>query len=263
MQPYRNEVNMVLELLWAMVVKHDPDGPDLYITTDMKPLKPKTDFKMLQELASRPAKDAPDIRLCFAQIIENYQNQFGTRSFKSRWRPWRATATKGPRKLSLYVLTDGVWHTKTDLRQEIRTLVAHLSEHKLTNKQIGIQFIRFGNDGRGIKRLEKLDSGLNLDLYVLTSTSSVFYLFPGLSFARTPSEVMSTVKTITDITHRDVIDTTPANGSVFKMLLGAVNESFDDDPNDEENELESEMPHVYRNNNTTLVGKGKAKDSWG
>ena len=74
---------------------------------------------------------------------------------------------------------------------------------------------------------------------------------------------MSNVKRVTDTTHRDIIDTTPANGSVWKMLLGAVNDTFDDDPNDEENGDENEMPHGYRNNNATLVGKGKAKDPWG
>ena len=178
MKPYRNEVKTVLELLWAMVSKHDPDGADLYITTDMKALKPRTDSRVLQELDSRPAKDAPDMRHCFAQIIEKYQNQFGTRNYASKLRHWRATPAKGPRKLSLYVLTNGVWQTRTDLRHVIRTLVDHLIEHKLTNKQIGIQFIRFGNDERGTQRLEKLDSGLHLDLYVLTTTSSA--PFPGL-----------------------------------------------------------------------------------
>lgn len=49
---------------------------------------------------------------------------------------------------------------------------------------------------------------------------------------------MLIVKRVTDSTRRDIIDTTPANGSVWKMLLGAVNDTFDDDPNDEENEDE-------------------------
>lgn len=74
---------------------------------------------------------------------------------------------------------------------------------------------------------------------------------------------MLIVKRVTDSTRRDIIDTTPANGSVWKMLLGAVNDTFNDDPNDEENEDENEMPHGYRNNNATLVGKGKPKDPRG
>lgn len=78
-----------------------------------------------------------------------------------------------------------------------------------------------------------------------------------------PSRVMSVVKTISDITHRDVIDTTPANGNVWKMLLGPVNDTYDDDPSDEEDFKENKMPHGHRINNATLVGKGKAKDRWG
>ena len=80
---------------------------------------------------------------------------------------------------------------------------------------------------------------------------------------------MLATKTFTDIIYRDVIDTTPANGSVWKMLLGAVNDTFDDDPNDEdsENEIEikkeDEVPHGHRNNNSTLIGRGKTKDRWG
>ena len=160
---------MVLELLWAMVAKRDPDGPELYITSDMRALKPKNDVKMLHELDSRPAKDAPDMRHCFAQIIENYQTQFGKRNLGARLLHPKTTPAKGPRKLSLYVLTDGVWQDKTDLRQVIETLVDCLIEHKLTNKQIGTQFIQFGDDGRGTRRLKRLDSNLNFKLYVLTT----------------------------------------------------------------------------------------------
>ena len=66
-----------------------------------------------------------------------------------------------------------------------------------------------------------------------------------------------------------MIDTTPANGNVWKMLLGAVNDTFDDDPDDEDNENATEIqkengvPHGYRNNNSTLVGRGRANARWG
>ena len=180
MKDHRNELEEVLELLWAMVAKQDPDGAELYISTDMKALKPRTDARMLEELQSRPAKDAPDMRHCFGQIIEKYQNRLGKRNIKSKVFHWNTTPARGPRKLSLYVLTDGIWQSKTDLRQVIRTLVEHLIEHKLTNKQVGIQFIQFGNNERGRKRLEELDLGLKLDLYVLITLSSAFYVYQGL-----------------------------------------------------------------------------------
>ena len=260
MSTHRNDVKMVLELLWAMVARHDPDGAELYITTDMKALKPKTDYRMLRELDKRPAKNAPDMRHCFAHIIENYQNQFGTRNITSKLLHWKATPAKGPRKLSLYVLTDGIWQAKTDLRQVIRTLVDHLIQYKLTNKQIGIQFIRFGNDEGGSERLEMLDSGLNLDLYALITISSASYLFPCRFLIRARSKQVFIFKTFANTAHRDLIDTTPSNGNVWKMLLGPVNDTFDDDSYDDENENENEMHHGYRNRPATRVGKGKAKD---
>lgn len=163
MSQYRPEVKKVLELLSYMVGDHDPDGLDLYFTTSPKKLRPKNEYRILQELESRPATGLPDIRQRFANILEKYQSKFGKINIRWIFHPF-STPFRGPRKLSLYVLTDGVWQPNTNLHQEIRTLVQCLIEHKLTNKQIGIQFIRFGHNWKGMKRLEKLDYGLNLDL---------------------------------------------------------------------------------------------------
>ena len=48
------------------------------------------------------------------------------------------------------------------------------------------------------------------------------------------------------------------------MLLGPVNDTYDDDPNDDdsENENETEMRHGYQNNNAAFERKGKARDRW-
>ena len=38
-------------------------------------------------------------------------------------------------------------------------------DHKILNKQVGIQFVRFGDDNKDAKRLHaRLDTDLNLDL---------------------------------------------------------------------------------------------------
>ena len=47
------------------------------------------------------------------------------------------------------------------------------------------------------------------------------------------------------------------------MLLGSINETFDDDSCDEESDNENETPREYRNNDTMPFDKGKAKDLWG
>lgn len=47
--------------------------------------------------------------------------------------------------------------------------------------------------------------------------------------AKTFEELVSTQDTNGFDHSRDIIDTTPADGNVWKMLLGAVNDWFDDD----------------------------------
>jgi len=75
--------------------------------------------------------------------------------------------------------------------EPIRIFVEKLKDLGLLDTQVGIQFIRFGNDERGMERLQKLDSDLHLPM--------------------------------------DIVDTTPWDGNVWKMLLGAIDRDWDDD----------------------------------
>ena len=164
---HRDEVKKALHLLWEMTARHDPDGPDLYITAETRKLKPKTFQRMLQEVDRRPLQGPCDMRFHLAHITEEYENHLGKRNLIAKLRHPKSTPSRGPRKLSLYVLTNGVWQGRTDLSMVIKQLVDHLISHNLRNKQVGIQFIQFGNDETGTNRLRKLDKGLNLELYVL------------------------------------------------------------------------------------------------
>ena len=152
------QVKKVFGLLSYMVEDCDPNGLELYFTNTSKIFRSKNTSSLLRELEMMTPKGLPDMRSRFGSIIEKYQGKFGKRKLSSLFRE------SSPRKLSLYVLTDAVWQPKIDLTTTIRTLVRSLEDHKLANKQIGIQFIRFGNDPEGIRRLQELDSGLELDL---------------------------------------------------------------------------------------------------
>lgn len=158
MDAHWSQVQKVFGLLSYMVRDCDPNGLDLYFTNTSKTVKSRSMSTLMGELSTRTPKGLPDMRSRFGDIIEKYRSKFGKRKLSSFFRE------SDPRKLSLYVLTDGVWQPKIDLTTTIRTLVSGLEDHKLTNKQIGIQFIRFGNDTNGIERLQKLDSSLNLSL---------------------------------------------------------------------------------------------------
>ena len=164
MEHYRPQTKKILELLSYMVAPADPDGLDMYFATYPGKLKPGNSYQMLAAFDERRATGIPNLRARFANILEDYESKFGKKNYISKIFHPKSMPSIGPRKLSLYILTDGVWQPNTNLVLEIQTLVKHLMEHKLTNKQIGIQFIRFGHDRTGMKRLKRLDSKLGLDL---------------------------------------------------------------------------------------------------
>ena len=104
--------------------------------------------------------------------------------------------------ISLYVLTDGVWQPGNGqlnmVASSIKRMVTRLESLGAMSKMVGIQFIRFGNDPIGIQRLRWLDSQLKKDWLLA----------------------------------RDICDTTSSSGNVWKMMLGSINDYWDDDPDD-------------------------------
>lgn len=216
MAPYRGEARDVLDLLAYMLLESDPDGIDLYYTGDREKLRGKTHLSILKDFDNHPNEGTPDMRERFAEILGCYQERLGKKNGIFKRVFGKHVPSKGPRRQNLYVLTDAVWQPKTTLTIEIEALVNDLLQHGLLNKQIGIQFIRFGNDEEGIERLNRLDAQMKLKLYVLVCV-------PG---------VVLGVKRKTD-SFSDIVDHTPANGNVWKMLHGAINPWFDDDDTEE------------------------------
>lgn len=167
MAPHRTNVEGVIELLSSLTAPYDPDGLDLYFSTESSKQKPKNPQEFLKQLRDRPAKGLPDFRQRFATIVEKYQSRIGKRNTLSKVLHPNSTPSKGPRPLSLYVLTDGIWDPECTLVTEIKNLVALLLKHHLPNKYVGIQFIRFGKNALAKERLKHLDDGLGLELYVV------------------------------------------------------------------------------------------------
>jgi hypothetical protein len=101
-------------------------------------------------------------------------------------------------KLNLYILTDGSWCHQPGFDNPIRSIVQKLEELNKSEDQIGVQFIRFGNDKKGKEMLEYLDARLGLT--------------------------------------RDIVDTEPfEGGNVWKMLRGGIDRRFDGDDDAEPN----------------------------
>ena len=154
----------VLELLATKLDSPDLGGLDLYFTAPYKKLKRQNVNAILNHFDSIEDRDMPDMRSCFATILSEYQEKFGKIRIVGKIKHPKTTPFVGPRKLSLYVLTDGIWQPNVDLVREIQTMVEHLMDKKLTNMQVGIQFIRFGKNPQAIKKLKRLDSGVDFKL---------------------------------------------------------------------------------------------------
>ena len=82
-------------------------------------------------------------------IFSDYKKNLERKSFLE---------TSFRRPMSLYILTDGNWQSQRDTEECIAELVRALDMGD--QYQVGIEFIRFGNDGEGRARLEHLDDSL-------------------------------------------------------------------------------------------------------
>lgn len=72
---------------------------------------------------------------------------------------FRKLKPKPVRSLNVYIFTDGIWQPECDLKPLIRRVVNKLKGNE--PYKVGIQFISFGEDARGLESLETLDDFLD------------------------------------------------------------------------------------------------------
>lgn len=191
MRPYRREVENLFGLLGYIVKGTDPDGIEIQFTMSRdRKERAKNTGQLLRTLETVRYVGTSNIRIQLGDIFQDYHDKLRDR------KPTRSLfkLLKSPRPVrrqNLYIFTDGIWQPGCDPAPMIKKLVGSLEQNFMEREQFGIQFIRFGNDPDGINRLNQLDSGLGLSM--------------------------------------DIVDTEHSDGNVWKMLLGAVNDWFDDD----------------------------------
>ncbi|KAG8531140.1 uncharacterized protein KY384_004498 [Bacidia gigantensis] len=186
---FKVQMARVLEVLAKKLENAGCERLDLYSLAPYKKLKRLNATTILSHFNSMDVRDMPDIRSGLATIFDDYQKKLGVIRPVGFVKHPRTQPIVGCRKLSLYILTDGNWRPGVNLLREIGTLADHLAEKKLTNTQVGIQFIRFGQSAQAIEKMKRLDSGADFKL--------------------------------------NLVDATPANGNVWKMLLGSIDSWFD------------------------------------
>jgi len=93
-----------------------------------------------------------DINIRLTQILEEYKRNLDN----NHW--WRSK----PKPLSLFIFTDGIWEEEVTASEPIQSAVTKLEDLRKDKRQIGVQFISFGDDPEGLGRLEHLDDRLNV-----------------------------------------------------------------------------------------------------
>jgi hypothetical protein len=153
MRQYWPQVLRVLEVLAYITKEKDPNKLELYFTMKAGRFSGSSSTDLVTAARPRKAKDKAtglsDLYPRIRDIFSDYKKNLKRKSF---------LGTSSRRPMSLYILTDGNWQPPKDTEECIAQLVRDLDVSD--RYQVGIEFIRFGNDRDGRARLEHLDDGL-------------------------------------------------------------------------------------------------------
>ena len=144
-------VRDLAQLLMYMVKKWDNDGVDMHFLSSSKRYRPKNSTKMFDFIREHKPGGITGLNDRLNDDLSTYGKEI------ERWS--RAPHGDPPTKRSIYILTDGVlsYGEDTQGQDAIKNMVKCVLGARLFRGQVGIQFIRFGDDEDGKARLDKLD----------------------------------------------------------------------------------------------------------
>ncbi|KAI4126118.1 MAG: hypothetical protein LQ338_003923, partial [Usnochroma carphineum] len=163
MERHRDNVIKVVSVLSYLLKTSDKNGLDLYFTQSTKKVNSGRSTKLAEAVNQVPFLGTSSMRHCLSNIFDEHKNRFGSTTGNSSggWLS-RLNSSETRKPLSFYILTDGIWQPRTPVRPVIVNLARSMLDHQLLEEHVGIQFIRFGEDPRGIACLDELDHSLDL-----------------------------------------------------------------------------------------------------
>ncbi|KAL9092793.1 MAG: hypothetical protein Q9165_004211 [Trypethelium subeluteriae] len=202
MRDHWNDVVEFLGLHVYMVQGADPDGVEVFLTSKPHQTRKKSPTAQvdLRNFARKhqPKPTSATVTNMYTRlnaILEPRRKKIED-DVRSSFVAKVKRKVRPLRPLSVTVYTDGRWQEGSEAAAPIRKMMDTLIQHKRDLNEVGIQFVQFGNDPEGTQILRSLDVNLQ--------------------------------RTIND-TKWDIVDTEPANGNMWKVLLGPINRWFDDD----------------------------------
>lgn len=184
-----------LTLLLAYILKNtDENGLDIYFTQSAREVNSRKSSDIANSILHEAFEGKSDMRASLKRVLQQHIERFGTMVPQKSKYLRRQLPPQPQRPLSVYVLTDALWQP-TDVGGFVKDIVQSMIIKGCPKEHVGISFIRFGDVPASINKLNTLDHGLGLGEKGM-----------------------------------DIVDHTYWNGNVWKMLLGPINDWYDDDP---------------------------------
>ena len=186
------QASEVLHTLAYLVKEFDYNGLDLCFTHSEEKLRSAKSTYLYESMRNHTPPRSPDrytdIETSLGRLLDDYGRRIEDHYKRNHFGPFH----RDVKRVTIIVLTDGRWQPDSDksIAESLRRLASTLEACKKNPKQIGVQFIQFGDHEDARARLAHLDSELGLGIY-------------------------------------DFVDTVPADGDGIKMLLGPINKWMD------------------------------------
>ncbi|KAK7908795.1 serine/threonine protein kinase [Apiospora marii] len=167
MQQHRDEVFRVAKVLSYLVKQMSPHGFEVIFTSNpMQKSTCQTSSKVESHLRNHFDQEPNakcQMEFTLENVLEDVKSKLLPVPLLSKGRLGRLTRQESF-SVSIYILTSGVWDRFEEgtcgVENPIESLIAHMMAHEIGRTEASIQFVRFGADERGIKRLTFLDDDL-------------------------------------------------------------------------------------------------------
>jgi hypothetical protein len=158
------DMTSVFSILAYIVKECDDDGLDLYFTMSSENNHNNHTTPLVDLIKKRRPRGTSEISFRLDAILENYKSRLLNQHSLRRPGHSMFAPKEDVRPLNLYIFTDGAWQEGSDAAPAIKNVVKLLQKLGLPAKQVGIQFISFGDNQENLKKLETLDDDLGLNL---------------------------------------------------------------------------------------------------
>lgn len=173
------EVVEAFEALAYIAKSANPGRMEMCFTNSMKHKRSKN-LNKLKRLLEKSAPSSTSARCHIARrlsrVFDVWWKEYNEPEHSRLGLPFKLIPHKEKEGVNIYIFTNGVWQPGPGplcgLEKTIKAIIDKLDKKGVEAYHVGIQFVCFGNDPEGIKRLKILDCGLQrFGIFKLVSLS--------------------------------------------------------------------------------------------